>query len=338
MFSSSSPSPEPCVRRTLTLACASLVLGWGVTPLSAIAQTGYPSKPLTIVVPFPPGGTTDILARQIAQHLSTEIGQSVIVENKAGAGGNVGSAFVAQAPADGHTLLMGTVGTHSINISLYKKLPFHPIKDFAPISRVASVPNLLVANPTQPFKTVKELISYAKANPGKISYASAGNGTSPHVTAELFKSMTNTYMVHIPYRGSGPALTDLLGNQVAINFENLPTVISHVRSGKLRAIAITTSQRSPALPEVPTIAEAGVPNFDASSWFGLFVPAATPAATQAQISRAISKVLDKPEYKTKVTELGGSPVNETPAQFAAFINSEIQKWEKVVRVSGASLD
>lgn len=325
-------------RRSLTLTAGALALGWCAVPVSVLAQAAYPSKTITIVVPFPAGGTTDFLARQVGQHLSSELGQAVVIENKAGAGGNIGSAYVAQGPADGYTLLMGTVGTHSINASLYKKMPFDPAKDFAPISRVASVPNVLVSHPSQPFKSVKELIAYAKANPGRISFASAGNGTSPHVAGELFKSMTDIDIVHVPYRGSGPALTDLLGNQVAINFENLPTVMSHVRSGRLRAIAVTTSKRAPGLPDVPTIAESGVPGFEASSWFGLFAPAATPAPVLAQISRALTKVLDKPEYKNKVIEQGGIPASETTAQFSEFIKSETRKWSKVVRDSGATVD
>ena len=306
-------------------------------PLGAAAQN-YPTKPITIVVPFAAGGTTDILARLVGQHLSTELGQPVVVENKAGAGGNIGAAFAAKAAADGHTLFMGTVGTHAINAALYKKLPYDPIKDFAPLTRVAMVPNLLVAHPSQPFKTVQEMIAYAKANPGKINFGSPGNGASPHLSGELFKSMTKVDMVHVPYKGSAPAVSDLLGGQISIMFDNLPSVIPHVRGGKLRAIAISTAKRSADLPDVPTIAEAGVPGYEATSWFGLFAPAATPAPVLAKISTALGKVLANAEVKKKIDDQGGEPANETPAQFADFIQKESLKWGKVVKESGASLD
>jgi len=320
------------VLSTIALAAAAAAL-----PLAASAQN-YPTKPITIVVPFAAGGTTDILARLVGQHLSTELGQPVVVENKAGAGGNIGAALAAKAPADGHTLFMGTVGTHAINASLYKKLPYDPIKDFAPLTRVAMVPNLLVAHPSQPFKTVQEMIAYAKANPGKINFGSPGNGASPHLSGELFKSMAKVDMVHVPYKGSAPAVSDLLGGQISIMFDNLPSVIPHVRSGKLRAIAISTAKRSADLPDVPTIAEAGVSGYEATSWFGLFAPAATPAPVLSKISAALSKVLANAEVKKKIDDQGGEPANETPAQFADFIQKETLKWGKVVKESGASLD
>ena len=306
-------------------------------PLGAAAQN-YPTKPITIVVPFAAGGTTDILARLVGQYLSTELGQPVVVENKAGAGGNIGAAFAAKAAADGHTLFMGTVGTHAINAALYKKLPYDPIKDFAPLTRVAMVPNLLVAHPSQPFKTVQEMSAYAKANPGKINFGSPGNGASPHLSGELFKSMTKVDMVHVPYKGSAPAVSDLLGGQISIMFDNLPSVIPHVRGGKLRAIAISTAKRSADLPDVPTIAEAGVPGYEATSWFGMFAPAATPKPVLDKISAALGKVLANAEVKKKIDDQGGEPANETPAQFADFIQKESLKWGKVVKESGASLD
>ena len=306
-------------------------------PHAAFAQ-GYPTKPVTIVVPFAPGGTTDILARIVGQGLSGELGQPFIVDNRAGAGGNIGASLAAKAPADGYTLFMGTVGTHAINQALYKKMPFDPVKDFAPISRVATVPNLLVAHPSQPYKTVKELIAYAKANPGKVTYGSPGSGSSPHVSGELFKSMTGTELLHVPYKGSAPAMTDLLGGQISIMFDNLPSAIQHVRSGKLRPIAITTAKRSPELPDIPTIAEAGVPGYEAMSWFGLFAPAATPKPVLDQLNAALVKVLNQPDVKKKIAEQGGDVVAETPAQFAAFIQSESVKWGKVVKASGATVD
>ncbi|RYG10519.1 MAG: tripartite tricarboxylate transporter substrate binding protein, partial [Burkholderiales bacterium] len=274
----------------------------------------------------------------VGQGMSAELGQQVIVDNRAGAGGNIGGAMVARAPADGYTLFMGTVGTQAINAALYKKMTFDPIKDLAPLTRVANVPNLLVANPAQPFKNVKELIAYAKANPGKLNFGSSGNGSSIHLSGELFKSMTKIDMQHVPYRGSAPAMTDLLGNQVAIMFDNMPSAIQHVRTGKLRPLAVTTAKRSPELPDVPTIAEAGVPGYEATSWFGLLAPAGTPPAVVNRLNAAIVKVLADPAVKKKIEEQGAEVVSETPAHFAAFIKAESVKWGKVVRESGASVD
>ena len=324
-------------RTTRRAAIGAIALAAATLSLGAAAQA-YPTKPITIVVPFSAGGTTDILARLVGQYLTTELGQPVVVDNKAGAGGNIGGALAAKAPADGYTLFMGTVGTHAINAALYKKMPFDHVKDFAPLSRVANVPNLLVAHPSQPFKTVPEMIAYAKANPGKINFGSPGTGASPHLSGELFKSMAKVELTHIPYKGSAPAVSDLLGNQIAIMFDNMPSVIPHVRSGKLRAIAISTAKRSPELPDVPTIAEAGVPGYEAVSWFGLFAPAATPKPVLDKLSTALSKVLANPEVQKKISAQGGETVNETPAQFAAFIRSETTKWGKVVKESGATVD
>jgi len=315
----------------LTLAAA------GALPTVALAQN-YPVKPVTIVVPFAPGGTTDILARIVGQGMQTELGQPFVVDNRAGAGGNIGASLAAKAAGDGYTLFMGTVGTHAINQALYKKLPYDPAKDFAPISRVATVPNLLVAHPSQPYKTVKELIAYAKANPGKVTFGSPGSGASPHVSGELFKSMTGTDLLHVPYKGSAPAMTDLLGGQINIMFDNMPSAIQHVRSGKLRPIAVTTAKRSPEMPDIPTIAEAGVPGYEAMSWFGLFAPAATPKPVLDKLNAALVKVLNQADVKKKIAEQGGDVVAETPEQFAAFIKSETAKWGKVVKESGATVD
>ncbi len=325
---------------TLGALASAAVLGAGVlaTGAPAHAQAAYPTKPVTIVVPFAAGGTTDILARIIGQALTAELGQPVVVDNRAGAGGNIGGALAAKAAADGHTLFMGTVGTHAINAALYKKMPFDPVKDFAPLTRVANVPNLLVANPNQPFKTVKDLIAYAKANPGKVNFGSSGSGSSIHLSGELFKSMAKVDMVHVPYRGSAPAVTDLLGNQIGIMFDNMPSAIQHVRAGKLVPIAVTTAKRSPELPDVPTIAEAGVPGYEATSWFGMFAPAGTPAPVLAKLNGAIVKVLAEPEVKKKINEQGAETYSETPEQFAAFIKAESQKWGKVVKDSGATAD
>jgi tripartite-type tricarboxylate transporter receptor subunit TctC len=333
------PSSPPASRRQFTFAAlaaaASLAVG---VPTGAAAQDAYPSKPITIIVPFAAGGTTDILARVVGEQLGKDLGQTVIIDNRAGAGGNIGGQAAARAAADGHTLFMGTVGTHAINASLYKKMPFDPSKDFAPITRVAMVPNLLVVNPQVPAKSVQELIAYGKANPGKLTFGSSGSGSSIHLSGELFKSMTQIDMLHVPYKGSAPAVTDLLGGQISMMFDNMPSALQHVKAGKLRALAVTSGKRSPELPDVPTIAEAGVPGYEATSWFGLFAPAATPAAVIAKLNTAIVKVLADPAVKKKLSEQGAEPYSEKPEQFAAFIRTEATKWDKVVKASGASMD
>ncbi|GAB2489329.1 tripartite tricarboxylate transporter substrate binding protein [Comamonas humi] len=320
-------------RQSLQALAAAALVATGAAP--ALAADNFPSKPITIVVPFVAGGTTDILARVVGQAMSESLGQPVVIDNRAGAGGNIGGQFASRAPADGYTIFMGTVGTHAINEWLYAKMPFKPNQDFAPLTRVANVPNLLVAHPSQPFKTVKELIAYAKANPGKVNFGSPGNGSSPHLSGELFDSLAGVKMTHVPYKGSAPAITDLLGNQIAIMFDNMPSAIQHVRSGKLRPIAVTTPKRSPELPDVPTVAEAGVPGYAAMSWFGLFAPAKTPAAVQAKLHDAIVKALKNPAVAKKIQEQGGEVVAESPAEFAAFIKAENEKWKKVVKDSGA---
>ena len=317
-----------------TLAAATLaVAGMG----SALAADAYPDKPLTMIVPFSAGGTTDILARIVGQALGQELGQTIIIENKPGAGGNIGAQQASRAKADGYTLFMGTVGTHAINQALYKKLPYDPAKDFAPLSRVANVPNLLVAHPSRPYKTVQEMIAYAKKHPGEVTYGSPGSGASPHVSGALFQSMTGAEMTHVPYKGSAPAISDLLGNQIAVMFDNMPSAIQHVRSGKLRPIAVTTAKRSSELPDVPTIAEAGVPGYEATSWFGLWAVAGTPAPILTKLQTALTKVLKDPAVAKKIADQGGEVVIETPAQFDAFIKSEAAKWGKVVKESGAEV-
>jgi len=323
-------------RRRSTLAVGLALGALMLSPLAAQAQGAYPSKPITIIVPFSAGGTTDILARVIGQGLSRDLGQPVVVDNRAGAGGNIGAQAVARAAPDGYTLVMGTVGTHAINASLYAKMPFDPVKDFAPISRVALVPNLLVAHPAQPYKNVKELIAYAKANPGKVTVANSGVGTSIHLSAELFKHMAGVDIQNVAYRGSAPALNDLIGGHTAVMFDNMPSAIGYVRAGKLRPLAVTTANRSAALPDVPTVAESGVPGFEATSWFGLLAPAKTPAPVIARLNASIQKVLADPEVKKKLLEQGAEPLGETPQQFAGFIASESAKWGKVVKQSGAS--
>jgi tripartite-type tricarboxylate transporter receptor subunit TctC len=309
----------------------------------ALAQN-YPSKPITIVVPFAPAGTTDILARAVGAELSKALGQQVIIDNRPGAGGNVGAQIVARAPADGYTLLMGTVGTHGINQSLYPKLPYDPVKDFAPVTVVAAVPNVLVVNTAlaekNGIKDVQSFLKYLRANPGRLNMASSGNGTSIHLAGELFKSLTGTFMVHIPYRGSGPALADLLGGQADLMFDNLPSAMSHIKSGKLLALGVTSAKPSRALPNVPTIASAGgdLANYEASSWFGILAPANTPKDIVNRLQQEISKALSSPAVAEKLVAQGAEPVGNTPEQFAAHIQAETKKWAKVVKDSGAKVD
>jgi tripartite-type tricarboxylate transporter receptor subunit TctC len=319
---------------------------------SAFSQAVWPNKPVRIVVPFAAGGTTDILARAIAPELSKAFGQSFFVENRAGAGGNLGADLVAKSPNDGHTLLMGTVGTHGINRALYPKLAFDPIKDFSPVTLVAAVPNVMEMNAEKAkalgITNVKEFISYARAHPGKLNMASSGNGTSIHLAGELFKSRTKTFMLHFPYRGSNPALLDMLGGSMDVMFDNLPSSLPHIRSGRLKAFAVTSSQRSSALPDVPTIEEAGklaggdiaksLTGFEASSWFGLLAPAGTAVGTINRIQQEVAKALNSPEIKEKLVAQGAIPSGNTPAQFAVLIAAEHQKWAEVVKVSGAKVD
>ncbi len=328
--------------RSLILSFAHLVLIASL-PATAWSQAAWPNKPVKIVVPFAPGGTTDILARAIAPELGKAFGQSFLVENKGGAGGNIGAEIVARAAPDGYTLLMGTVGTHGINKSLYAKLPYDPQKDFAPITLVAGVPNVMVMNTekakTLGINTVPEFIAYARKNPGRLNMASSGNGTSIHLAGELFKSMTGTFMTHIPYTGSAPALMGLVSDQVDVMFDNLPSSMALIKSGKLKAFAVTSAQRSGAMPEVPTIEEAGpLKGFDASSWFGLLAPAGTPPDIVKAIQRETAKALNSPAIKEKLLAQGAIPSGNTPEEFTALIDAEIKKWAPVVKNSGARVD
>ncbi len=314
-------------------------------PFAARAQAGWPNKPVRIVVPFAAGGTTDILARAVAPELQRAFGQPFIVDNKPGAGGNSGAAEVAKAPPDGYTLLMGTVGTHAINPALYPKMPYDHVKDFAPVTLVAGVPNVVVMNPASAQKynvnTVVDLIRAAKANPGKLNVASSGNGTSIHLSAELFKSMTGTFMLHLPYRGSGPALIDLMAGSVDLMFDNLPSSLPHIKSGKLKALAVTSGQRSVVLPDVPTVSEAGgalLKNFEASSWFGLLAPAGTPADIVQRVQQETAKALAGSVVKERMQSQGAIPSGMSPADFVKFIDAETKKWAQVVKASGAKVD
>jgi tripartite-type tricarboxylate transporter receptor subunit TctC len=305
----------------------------------AQAQAPYPNHPVRIVVPFPAGGTTDILARETAQKLTQTLGQPFVVENRPGAGGNIGADLVAKSPPDGYTMLMGTVGTHAINPSLYEKMPYDHVKDFVPVVLVAGVPNVLVVNPSLPVKTVQELIAYAKANPGKLNFASSGSGTSIHLSGELFKTMAGVSMQHVPYKGSAPALADLAGGQVQLMFDNLPSSLALIKAGKLRAIAVTSLTRSTALPDVPTISESGLPGFEASSWFGLLAPAGTPKDVVTKVNGEVAKWLATPEAKEKLAGQGAIVATGlAPEDFVRHIASETAKWQKVVKESGAKVE
>ncbi|PKO65697.1 MAG: MFS transporter [Betaproteobacteria bacterium HGW-Betaproteobacteria-16] len=325
-------------RRTLMAIAAAMAL-----PGAALAQGNWPTKPVRIVVPFAPGGTTDILARVLAPELSKAFGQQFIVDNRGGAGGNIGADHVAKADADGYTLLMGTVGTHGINKALYSKLPYDPQKDFAPITLVAGVPNVMVMNAARAkelgINTVPDFIRYAKANPGKLNMASSGNGTSIHLAGELFKAQTGVFMTHIPYRGSGPAVRDLIGGTMDVMYDNLPSAMPHIQAGSLKAFAVTSATRSQALPDIPTVAEAAnLPGFEASSWFGMLAPAGTPPDIVSRLQTEIAKALKLPEINTRLAGLGAIPSGNTPQEFARLIDSEIAKWAPVVKAAGARVD
>ena len=330
-------------RRRLHLLCVAAAML--PIPLLTSAQPAWPTKPVRIVVPFAAGGTTDILARALAPELQKAFGQPFIVDNKPGAGGNNGAAEVAKAAPDGHTLLMGTVGTHAINPSLYSKMPYDHLKDFAPITLVAGVPNVLVMNPANAQRygvdSVPALVRYAKANPGKLNMASSGNGTSIHLAGELFKSMTGTFMLHLPYGGSGPALIDLMSGNTDLMFDNLPSSLPHIKSGKLKAFAVTSATRSAALPDVPTIEEVGGPmlkGYEASSWFGLLAPAGTRADIVNRVQQETAKALASPALKERLQAQGAIPSGNTPADFTRHIAAETAKWAQVVKAAGAKVD
>lgn len=311
----------------------------GVLPFAASAQQAYPNKPVRVIVPFVAGGTTDIFARLIAEKLSQQLGQQFIIDNRGGAGGNIGADAVAKAAPDGYTLVMGTVGTHAINASLYAKMPYDPQTDFEPVAFSASVPNLMVVNIKKvKAKTVQEFIAEAKAVPGGFTMASSGNGTSIHLSGELFKQQTGVDMPHVPYRGSGPAINDMVGGQVDVMFDNLPSSIEQAKAGTIRAIAVTSPKRSPALPDVPTVAESGLPGFEAESWFALFAPKGTPQAVVDKINAEVKKALDQPDTKKRFADLGGEIRTMSPQELRAYVAAEREKWAKVVKASGAKVE
>src|SRR5258707_5912721 len=295
---------------------------------------GYPAKPVRMIVAYPPGGGTDIVGRVVAQKLGELLGQSVVVENRGGASGNIGTEFAAHAAPDGYTILMGNVAPNAINVSLFRNLPFDPVADFAPLSLVASTPNILVVHPSTPVRTVRELIALAKAKPGTLNFASAGVGSSSHLAGELFRILAGADIVHVPYKGAGPAMGDVLSGQVQLYFATMPAAMPHVKTGKLAPVAVTSARRSQALPDLPTIAESGVPGYDASTWCGLLAPAHTPGAVITRLHEGVVKILANPALHEKLAEQGFQPVVSSPEEFGAHINSEIAKWSKVIRDAG----
>jgi tripartite-type tricarboxylate transporter receptor subunit TctC len=324
--------------RTLFSAVAAATLLLAPTAISSAFAQAYPTRPVKVVVPFPAGGTTDILARHVSQKLGERLGQQFVVDNRAGAGGNIGTEYTAKSEPDGYTIMMGTIGTHSINISLYNKLGYDPVKDFAPLSLIAMVANVLVVHPSVPARNVQEFIALAKSQPGKLNFGTPGNGTSGHLSAELFKTMTGTDLVHVPYRGSGPMLTDLLGGNVQFTFDNLPSALPHIRSGALRALGVTTPKRWPSTPDIPTIAEQGLPDYSATAWFAMYAPIKTPAPIVARLNQEIDAILKTPEMKAQFDQQGAEPVGGSPQVLADLMKSEIEKWAKAVKASGARID
>ena len=305
---------------------------------AAFAQAGYPSRPVTLVVPFPPGGGTDTGARLIAQKLSAKWGQQVVVENKGGAAGQIGADLVAKAKPDGYTILMGNIGTQAINPALYAKLPYDPDKAFAPISLVAELPLAMMVNPGVPAKTAQEFIALARSQPGRLSYSSSGAGGAPHLAAEMFKLGTQTFIVHVPYRGGGPAVSDLIAGHVQLSFMTVLEASGHIKAGKLRALAVTSNQRVSALPDVPALAEGAVPGFNSISWIGLLAPAGTPREIVEKISADVRELIASDEVKTRLTDLGGVPRANTPAQFGQMIEADRKRYAQIIRERKITVD
>ncbi len=314
----------------VVIACGAS--GFAMSAMNALAQI-YPTKPIRMIVAYPPGGGTDIVGRMMAQKLSENLGQTVVIDNRGGAAGSIGSEIAAKSVADGYTILMGNVAPNAINVSLYAKLGYDPVKDFEPVSLVASTPNILVVNQSLAVKTVADLVALAKAKPATLNYPSAGLGSSSHLAGELFDNLAGVKMVHIPYKGGGPALTDLLGGQVQLMFATMPAAMPHVRSNRLRAVAVTSNKRSQAMPELPTIGET-LKGYDASTWYGVLVPARTPRPIVMRLHGEIVKILGVIETRDRLLAQGFEPVGSTPAEFATYINSEIVKWGKVIKAAG----
>ena len=318
---------QACTLLAVTLCCAAL---------PGLAE--YPDKPVKIIVPYPPAGTTDILARLIGQRLAERMKQPFTIENRPCAGGAIGSVAVAKSPADGYTLVMATVNSHGINSALIKDLPYDAVRDFAPITIVGNTPNVLAVNPSVPAKNLAELLALARAKPGGLNFGSTSQGGSPHMSGELLKSMAKVDITHIPYKGAGPMLIDLIGGQVQMGFDNLPSTIGHIRSGKVRAIAVTTPKRSPVAPEIPTMAESGLPGYEVSAWFGLLAPAGTPKAVIDALYGNVAAILKQPEVVKQLFELGAEPGGNTPEAYAKQIAADVEKWKKVVAATGVKAE
>jgi len=320
--------------KTLRWLCAAALVAF---VLPAAAQ-GYPSKPIRFVVPYPAGGPLDTVARLLAQKVGEAVKQPVVVDNKPGAGGNIGADIVAKSPPDGYTILMGAVATHAINPTLYASIPYDPVRDFTPITQVASTPNVLVVNPAVPAHDVKGFIAHAKANPGKLNFGSGSTGSAGHLAGELFNTLAGVKMTHVPYKGAAPAMQDLLGGRIDLMFDNLASSLAQVRAGKIRALAVTTARRSALAPELPTIAESGLPEFDVSTWFGVFAPAGVPREVVERLHAEFTRALAAPEVREKMLALGAEPVGNRPDEFAAFIRREAEKYARLVKASGAKVD
>jgi len=320
------------------IGCLAVVVALLLGLAAPASAQAYPTKPIRLIIPFPPGGSTDILGRAVAQKLSEAWGQQVIVDNRGGAGGTIGADLAAKAPSDGYTLMMGHIGTLAVNVSLYSKLSYDPVRDFTPVCMVALVPNVLVVNPSLPIKTVAELIAYVKANPGKLDYSSGGNGSAAHLAVEYFKLQTKTAIVHIPYKGTGPSVTDLIAGQVALTMTGAPAVMPHVQSGRLRALGVSSPQRVPALAQIPTIAEAGIAGFDATQWYGIVAPAGTPKEIVAKLNAEIRKIMQSKEMLDRLNTEGAIAAPGTPEEFGAYIKKEIARWAVVVKAAGMKAD
>ena len=319
------------------IAGMALVAITSLVPAAFAADANYPNKSIRIIVPFPPGGIADVMSRVFGQKFTDAWNQPVVVENRTGAGGNIGAEVVAKSPPDGYTLVMGTIGTHAVNVSLFSKLPYDPVKDFAPVALVVEADGLLVLHPSVPVKTVKDLLALARARPGQLVYASAGNGTAGHLSGELFKTMSKTDLVHIPYKGNVPALTDVVGGQTSMLFATMPTAMPLARAGRLHALAVTGAQRNPAAPEVPAIAET-LPGFEVTNWIGIFAPAGTSPEIVAKLNAEIMRIMKLPEVQVRlVTEGAKSRVN-TPAEFGTFQKTEMAKWGKLIREARIAVD
>jgi tripartite-type tricarboxylate transporter receptor subunit TctC len=321
-----------CMQHVAVALAALSVAGVG------IAADAYPSRPIRLLVGVPPGGANDFVARAVAQQLTEQLGQSVIVENRAGAGGNIAADLVAKAPPDGYTLFLSVIGTMAINPSLYADMPFDSVKDFATISQLTSMPQVMLVHPSVPATNLQEFIAYAKKNPGKINFASGGNGTATQLAAEQFKTMAGIDMVHVPYKGNGPATVDLLSGRVVVMFDQIATALPSVRDGRLRALGVSTAKRSPAAPDIPTIAEAGLPGYDVTTWHGLVAPAGTPRPIIDRLHDEVVKALNSPMVKERFASAGIVPVSSTPEQFAAFTQAEVLRWRAVVKASGVKIE